>query len=138
MVKQDIIFAKIESLRHCLNRIETKTPKSAFELLEDYDLQDIISVNLERAIQCSVDIAAHLISYSDKPAPDSMGQTFRVLNELGIIDLESTNKLIAAVGFRNVAVHSYKNIDWAIVYSIITKEIGVFKEYVKQVLEYIH
>ena len=137
MVKKDVIYAKMESLRHCLSRIDEKSPRSSFELMEDYDLQDIISVNLERAVQCSVDIAAHIISCSDKSAPDSMGQTFRILQELGVIDKETSEKLIASVGFRNVAVHSYKDIDWDIVFSIITKEIGVFKEFSKQVLKFI-
>ena len=137
MVKKDVIYAKMESLRHCLNRINEKTPDSAFELLEDYDLQDIISVNLERAVQSSVDIAAHIISYSDKPAPDSMGQTFRTLQDLGVVDPKVSEKLVASVGFRNIAVHSYKDIDWDIVYSIITKEIGVFKEFTRQVLEFV-
>jgi len=137
MVKKDVVYAKIETLRHCLKRISDKTPCSGFELLEDYDLQDIISVNLERAVQCSVDIAAHIISCSDKPAPDSMGQTFRTLHELGVIDQKVSDKLVASVGFRNIAVHSYKDIDWDIVFAIITKEIDVFKELSRLVLEFV-
>lgn len=137
MVKKDVVFAKMESLRHCLGRINEKTPESAFELLEDYDLQDIISVNLERAVQCSVDIAAHIISCSDKAAPDSMGQAFRTLHQIEVIDQNVSDKLVASVGFRNVAVHSYKEIDWDIVFSIITREIDVFKVFMKQVIEFL-
>ena len=137
MVKKDVIYAKMEGHRHCLGRIKEKAPCSAFELLEDYDLQDIVSVNLERAVQCSVDIAAHIISCSDKSAPDSMGQTFRMLQELGVVDQKVSEKLVASLGFRNVAVHSYRDIDWNIVFSIITKEIDVFKEFSKQVVKFI-
>ena len=46
---KEVVSAKIESLRRCVQRIKEKTPASA-ELLElDLDLQDIVCLNLERA-----------------------------------------------------------------------------------------
>ena len=58
----DVIQNKLESLRKCLLRLEQKRPGSPEILVSDYDIQDIISINLERAIQISVDIAAHLLA----------------------------------------------------------------------------
>jgi uncharacterized protein YutE (UPF0331/DUF86 family) len=58
----DVIANKIERIRRCITRVELKCPGSANQLAEDYDLQDIISVNLERAIQSCVDIATHIIA----------------------------------------------------------------------------
>jgi uncharacterized protein YutE (UPF0331/DUF86 family) len=55
-------------------------------LIDNYDLQDIITVNLERAVQCCVDIATHIIAESDSPAPDSMGKAFLILENLHYID----------------------------------------------------
>jgi len=57
-----LIEEKIESLRRCLSRIEEKCPSSVKELEADVDLQDIITLNLTRAVQLSVDIAAHWIA----------------------------------------------------------------------------
>jgi len=45
---------------------------SAGILAEDYDLQDIICLNLERAVQGCVDLAAHVIADADLPAPTTM------------------------------------------------------------------
>ena len=39
---REVISAKLETLRRCVQRIKDKTPASAAVLLEDYDLQDII------------------------------------------------------------------------------------------------
>ena len=72
-----IIDEKLESLRRCVHRIEEKRPASADILKSDPDLQDIISVNLTKAVQVAVDIATHILANSDEPAPESMGQTFR-------------------------------------------------------------
>jgi len=38
----DVVSAKLETLRRCVQRIKDKTPQSAKMLQEDVDLQDII------------------------------------------------------------------------------------------------
>ncbi len=43
--------------------------------------------------------------------------------------------MIKAVGFRNVAVHTYQNIDWEIVYSIVTKNLTDFVDFAKIINE---
>ena len=57
-----VVEQKLESLRRCVLRIESKAPPTAEVLASDFDLQDIISLNLSRAVQLAVDIGAHLIS----------------------------------------------------------------------------
>ena len=47
-----------------------------------------------------------------------MGQTFDVLMEAGIINTELAGRMKKAVGFRNLAIHQYDAINWAIVYKI--------------------
>jgi uncharacterized protein len=52
---RDLVEAKLESLRRCVERIAAKTPSSADQLAQNPDLQDIIALNLQRAVQLSVD-----------------------------------------------------------------------------------
>jgi len=135
MHNKDVIYAKLENLRHCLVRIETKKPESLLELIDNYDLQDIITINLERAIQCCVDIATHIIAESDSRIPESMGKVFIILEELHYIDSQISKSMLAAVGFRNIAVHAYRDIDWSIVFSIITEHLADFKQFTTQILQ---
>ena len=81
---REVIEQKLESLRKCLHRIETKRPIDAITLVTDIDLQDIIALNLSRAVQICVDIGAHLIASMETPPPDTMGQTFDVLAQGGL------------------------------------------------------
>ena len=75
-----IIAQKLESLGRCLERLRHKAPSSLSELENDVDLQDIVSVNLERAVQICVDIASILLAdYTDCPPPHSMSDGFRQL-----------------------------------------------------------
>lgn len=82
---RNIVEAKLESLRRCVDRIAEKTPASADQLIHDPDLQDIIALNLQRAVQTSVDLAAHVIAESDSPAPSTMVEHFESLDHLHII-----------------------------------------------------
>jgi uncharacterized protein YutE (UPF0331/DUF86 family) len=130
---KEIISAKIETLRRCLQRIRDKTPVSAALLLQDQDLQDIISVNLERAVQTCVDLSSHIISESDLPAASSMADAFDTLQRLNLISEELAMRMKKAAGFRNIAVHAYQEIDWKIVFSIITNRLTDFVEFAKAI-----
>ena len=46
---REVIERKLESLRHCLRRIEAKCPADPQTLANDPDLQDIVALNLSRA-----------------------------------------------------------------------------------------
>lgn len=128
---REVVEQKLESLRRCLLRIETKCPPDAATLAVDIDLQDIVSLNLSRAVQISVDIGAHLIAGMEVSPPDTMGQTFDLLAQEGVLSNELASSLKKAVGFRNIAVHSYESINWAIVHSIVKHHLADFSEFAK-------
>jgi uncharacterized protein YutE (UPF0331/DUF86 family) len=73
MADKKIILNKFESLRHCLHRIEDNFPPSADVLKEDYDMQDIVSVNLERTVQLIVDTGLHIVSRDFETRPIGAG-----------------------------------------------------------------
>ena len=81
-------------------------PADAATLVADFDLQDIVSLNLSRSVQLTVDIGAHLIASIGVPPPDTMGQTFDLLAQAGLLNVELANHLKKAVGFRNIAIQT--------------------------------
>jgi uncharacterized protein YutE (UPF0331/DUF86 family) len=125
-----LIARKLESLAHCLRRIEDKKPVRLSDLENNYDLQDIISVNLERSIQLCVDIAAIIISERDLKTSNTMAGSFKILEEAGILPDYLSVKLQKAVGFRNVSVHEYDSIDWEIVFDIIHHHLINFRNFI--------
>jgi uncharacterized protein YutE (UPF0331/DUF86 family) len=130
---KDVVSTKIESLRRCVQRIKDKTPASVAILAEDNDLQDIICINLERAVQGCVDLAAHVIADADLPAPATMAESFDQLRSLNLVPADLATRLKKAVGFRNIAVHAYQRINWAIVYSIITRRLDDFRAFAEAI-----
>lgn len=108
---QLVLAQKLESLRRCLQRIEQKRPESPSALIDDADLQDVIVLNLTRAVQLCVDIGGHIVSQSNEPSPATMGEVFNALQRLEVIDELTQTNLRKAVGFRNIAFHNYEAID---------------------------
>ena len=124
-----ILREKLESLRRCITRVQQKIPDSVAALEADADTQDIIVLNLTRAVQVCVDLGTHIISDTNEPAPQSMGEVFETLERLGVISHATALALRKAVGFRNIAVHSYQAINWAIVYSISDSHLEDFRHF---------
>lgn len=123
---------KLESLRRCIQRVESRLPESLQALQNDLDAQDIVALNLTRAVQLCVDMAAHwLAENADGNAPRTMGQTFDALAQTGVIDQSLASRMKKSVGFRNVMVHSYDEIDWAIVYDIARYHLDDFRAFAR-------
>ncbi len=131
---RQVISQKIESLRRCLVRIREKCPRKSSELAADPDAQDIVTLNLTRAVQVSVDIGAHLLATHEVAAPETMGQTFDRLIEIGILEEPLARRMKAAVGFRNIAVHNYQEIDWEIVHAICIDRLEDFEAFARAVV----
>ena len=95
----------------------------------------MIALNLERAIQTCVDIGLHIISDLEIPVPETMAQTFETLKKVGYLNETTAERLVKSVGFRNTAVHAYQEIDWDIVYCIITEHLDDFRDFARQILK---
>jgi uncharacterized protein YutE (UPF0331/DUF86 family) len=132
---RDLIETKLESLRRCVERVTAKTPSTAEQLARDADAQDVIALNLQRAVQLCVDLAAHVIADTDARPPTTMAEHFEVLAQLKVINPALAERMIKAVGFRNIAVHSYQNIDWRIVFQICTHHLIDFKQFAQAIAD---
>ena len=127
----DVIAAKLESLRRCIARVEARCPATAAALAKDVDAQDIVALNLSRAVQLCVDLALHRISTGGDVAPATMGGAFDMLAANSTLDIELSKRMKSAVGFRNLAVHQYEAMDWAIVHAICTRHLDDFRMFAR-------
>jgi uncharacterized protein YutE (UPF0331/DUF86 family) len=120
----DVLRAKAEALLRCIARVRATCPASAEALAGSIDAQDIVSVNLIRAVQLAVDMATHAVASAGLPPPTTMGESFDRLAEAGRISTDLARRLRGAVGFRNIAVHAYDRIDWTVVHALATTRLA--------------
>ncbi len=126
--------AKIATIDRCLARIAEVRGGRRPELLP-VDIDDISSLNLQRAIQAAIDLASHLVSAEGYGTPDSVGGVFALLHERGVIDADLAARLRRMVGFRNIAVHEYQTLDPAILDAILDRHLGDLKTLARQIVD---
>ena len=129
-----VLENKTESLRRCIARVQAKCPPSLTALEADLDAQDVVVLNLSRAVQLCVDVAMHRLTDLDAVTPQTMGEAFTALAQLGLIDEALCARMRSAVGFRNLAVHNYNTLSWAIVFAIATTHLDDFRAFAKAML----
>ena len=135
MIDKSLIVAKAEKVDAHLRRIKVKRSVTVEEFLGDQDRQESVLFNLQMAIQSCVDIAAHVISDEDLGVAGSTNEMFYMLEENGYLTRELTEKMVAAVGFRNLVVHEYGKIDLTKIYQIANQGIGDLEEYLRAVMK---
>lgn len=133
MVDRDIIIAKIANVQKSLNRLEEKQGIDVADFLKERDMQDIVLLNLQAAIQGCVDIASHIISDSGWSIPGSMAGLFDILYEKKAISEKTRDIMRPMVGFRNLIVHEYTELDMSIVYDIFSEKKGDFNLFLKEI-----
>lgn len=129
-----LVQRKLDSLGRCLARLEAKCPATSEELVSDVDAQDIVSINLERAVQVCVDVGAHLLAVSEQSVPETMGEVFELLARDGIISDDLAGALRQAVGFRNLSVHAYDRVDWERVFHIVRHRLDDFRHFAAAII----
>jgi uncharacterized protein YutE (UPF0331/DUF86 family) len=137
VMDSDVIDARLRELSRRLRRVEAKQPASVKELVADEDLQDILTRNLELAIQTCIDIAFHLCG-ARGVVPTTAAEAFAQLAKRELIERSLADRLQRAVGFRNVLVHEYTEVDWKIVMRVIrtdTLDLAAFGKAVLKMLE---
>ena len=88
------------------------------------------------AIEACVDVAQHICATEGWGPPADNGNAVRLLGEHGILTPELAVSMRKAVGFRNVLVHDYIEVDDSIVVGRL-KSLGDLEEFVRQVAAYV-
>jgi len=134
--RDDVILEKINSIQRCLATID-KATKGNPNALDDVIIEDAVTLNIQRAAQLCIDIAYYVISLLDLTMPSKFKDSFIRLQEHKIIDETLAEKMCNMVGFRNIAVHDYQELDKKILKSIVSKELGDFEEFYTKILNYL-
>ena len=133
-VNKRVLAAKCSAIEHHLARIIEKRQMDLHVLLTDLDLQESILFNFQMAIQNCIDIAAHVVSEEEFGIPGSANELFYLLEENAIIDPGLTEKMVQAMGFRNLIVHEYGKLDLGIVHRAAWESVEDLREFMRAVL----
>jgi uncharacterized protein YutE (UPF0331/DUF86 family) len=98
-------------------------------------VENIATLNLQRSIQACIDMAQVVIAYKKLSLPNSYKMCFTILAKENILSSQTAEKMEKIVGFRNIAVHEYQEINKNILKNILDHHFGDFKEFYDQILK---
>lgn len=127
----DALSPKLESLARCIDRLTSKLPSEAATLTGAFDLQDVLALNLQRAVQLCVDIASLRLSSLGQDAPRTMAAGFEALAVRGELAADLAERLKKAVGLRHLAVHEYARLDWGQLHASLAAGIRDFSAFAR-------
>lgn len=129
----NVIFNKFAIIRNCIKRVNGEYQKNHAIVKTSFDTQDILVLNIIRACEAAIDTASHIISKRKLGLPQESKDLFTLLGKNNIISKEVQKKMEDMVGFRNVAVHEYQEIDMDILIAICEKHINDFEDFIQEV-----
>ncbi|ANB59955.1 hypothetical protein GFC30_1204 [Anoxybacillus amylolyticus] len=130
-----MILNKISVIERCLKRIREEYEDNPNHLQNDTK-QDSIILNLQRACKASIDLAMHIVSKKQLGLPQNSRDAFTLLEEHGIISSSLAQKMKAMIGFRNIAVHNYQQLNLTILQAILEHHLTDFTEFSQAILRY--
>ena len=78
----------------------------------------------------------HIVADKKLGLPQNSRDAFTILEKEGIISPSLSQKMKAMVGFRNIAVHDYQELNLAILQKILEEHLVDFLQYTKTILHY--
>ena len=131
----EVVLNKVAVIERCLKRITEEYEDQEDELETDYTRQDAIVLNLLRASEATIDLAMHATRAGELGLPQETREAFVLLERAGKINLELSRRMQAMVGFRNITVHDYQNLNLEVVKSILENHLDDFRTFSKVMLE---
>lgn len=133
MENKSVILNKFERIEKCINRINEEYQNNP-ENLDDYRKMDMIVLNLQRACEAVLDLAVYIVSTRKLGLPQTKREAFILLEKNNIIDSKMSKNMQGMVGFRNIAVHDYKEIDEEILKDVIENHLNDLLDFARILL----
>lgn len=120
----DVVVNKAAVIERCLARVREEYDGDGSELASDQRRQDALVLNLLRACETAIDLAMHAVRVRALGAPQSSRDAFALLVAAGLLERPLGDALERMVGFRNIAVHRYQDLDIGVLHGIVRHGLG--------------
>ena len=133
MVNREVLLRRIEKAKEYLDflfRIKDNCN------LDEFKQNPMVYGSSERflhlCIEAILDIGTHIISYENLGKIDFYSDVPKLLNQHGYLNKDLTDIFITIIGFRNILVHEYLEIDLDIVYKVMQDNLNDLEKILKE------
>ena len=130
----EVLAQKVTSLQRCVARAREARAEAGANFRSSYNLQDAAVLNVIRACDTAIDLANMLIRRRRLGIPNESRESFAILSREKAIPVDLGDRLQKMVGFRNVAVHQYRDLDIDIVEAVIARDLDDLLGFAQMIL----
>lgn len=114
-----VAASKIAAIARSVARARAEHVEAGNAFQQDFTRQDAAILNVMRACESAVDLANVLVRTHKLGVPKDMKGSFALLEGGKLISRELSLRLQKMVGFCNIAVHQYQDLDLDILEAVI-------------------
>ncbi len=122
----------LQRITEDISYLATRAAGDRVCLAADFDRLAAVKYVFVTAIEGCLDVAQHLCSSEGWGPPESNAEALRLLGSHEVLDVDLAETMARAVGFRNVLVHGYTDVDDRLVVGFLDR-VGELEEFVSLV-----
>ena len=128
MTDRDLVAKKLARIVTCLQ--ELRTMAALDRIRDDVREKRFVEHTLQIAIQSALDVASHIASDERLGEPETNRALFQLLARADVVTNDLAQRLAEMVGFRNVLVYGYDDVQIQIVEDVMRNHLGDLDEFV--------
>jgi uncharacterized protein YutE (UPF0331/DUF86 family) len=132
-----VAASKIASLARSVARARAEFAEGGQTFRQNFTRQDAAILNVMRACESAVDLANIVVRTRKLGIPKEMRGGFALLEAGQLITRELSSRLQKMIGFRNIAVHQYQELDLDIVDVVIREGLEDLLEFAEVIRPYL-
>ena len=124
MVDPEVVRRRLQKLDEYLAVLDGLRRHARQEFLADPEKYGAAERFLQLAIEALTDLGNHVIADQGLGSVESYGDIPRLLQEAGLVEDALANQWVKMIGFRNILVHEYLDIDRETVFAALRERLG--------------
>lgn len=125
----EVLINKKSTIGRCVTRAIEEYAKDPLTFAADVTRQEAGILNVVRACEAALDMGFYLIRRERLGVPQSRRDVFELLYRAGWAEKTSLQNLKNMVGFSNISLHDYQELQLPITIEIITQHLSSFLEF---------
>ncbi len=131
MTDEDLVAKKLAQIETYVAELRSVGRPQA--IYDDLTQERFIEHTLQIAIQAALDVASHIVSDDRLGEPTSNRALFELMARHGWISEDRMPTLRDVVGFRNILVHGYCDVNLDVVRTIVEDHLDDLLDYVAEI-----
>lgn len=136
MVDEEIVVDKLRNVNEYTTDLKEIRGLSKDDYRDDIVTQRAVERTFTDLIQSCIDLAQHIRASENLTPGGTAKQEIEALGNGAVISSDTQAKMEEAVGFRNILVHRYGDVNHDVVYEVLHDDLHWFEQYQEEVAQW--